>query len=449
MDGGPSVDDLLRSGAGEPEGAYLGSHRIGLVPSGDVVIVGAGVIGLSAAWRSAASGLSVVLVDPAPGRGATWVAAGMLAPVTEATFGEGPLVRLLLAAAARWPDFAAELEAVTGLESGYSARGTVVVALDPSDRSHVDQMIDFQQRLGLPVRRLSATECRELVPALAPGVRGGAHVPGDHQVDNRRLVAALVDACAKAGVVTVTEQATTIVVGSDGTASGVRTARGATVTADTVVLAAGAMSGTLAGVPRGVLPPVRPVKGHVVRVRGPGTGPLLPHTVRGLVHGRPCYLVPRADGSLVIGATAEERGFDLSVQAGAVHALLDDARRLFPSVDELELVECLAGLRPGSPDNAPWVGPSALPGLVVATGHYRNGILLAPLSAEGVVAYLTAGAVPAPLSEFPATRALGDRPPTREGRSEHVADVCAQQGAHALGGGGRGETGTPPSPGSS
>jgi glycine oxidase len=378
----------------------------------DAVIVGGGVIGLSSAWEAATRGLSVSVVDPAPGRGASWVAAGMLAPVTETSFGEGPLVALLVEAAARWPAFAERLADAGGTDPGFQASGTVVVAVDASDRAAVDHMLAYQQQLGLEARRLSASDCRSLVPVLAPGVRGGAVVPGDHHVDNRRLVGALLAACEKAGVRMVAERATAVAM-DGGRAVGVRLARGEVQGAGTVVVAAGADSGGLGGVPDGVLPPVRPVKGHVVRLRGPADAPLLEHTVRGLVHGRPCYLVPRRDGSLVVGATTEERGFDRTVQAGAVHSLLDDARTLVPGVDELELVECLAGLRPGSPDNRPWVGATAVPGLAVATGHYRNGILLTPLTAHAVATFLECGAVPPPLDGFPPGRLVEPGVPSR------------------------------------
>lgn len=376
----------------------------------NVVVVGGGVIGLSVAWEAAGRGLSVCVADPAPGHGASWVAAGMLAPVTEASFGEEPLVDLLLEASGRWPDFARRLETATGTDPGFRPCGTVVVAVDGSDRAAVDRLLSYQQSLGLEARRLSATECRELVPGLAPGVRGGALMPGDHQVDNRRLVAALLAACQAAGVKMVVQRVDAVSL-SDGRVDGVVVADGSTLVATTVVVAAGAYSGGLSGLPEGVLPPVRPVKGHVVRLRGPSKSPILEHTLRGLVHGRPCYLVPRRDGTVVLGATSEERGFDRSVQAGAVHSLLDDARALVPGIDELELVECIAGLRPGSPDNCPWVGPTGVPGLVVATGHYRNGILLAPLTGWAVATLLTDGAVPAPLDRFPPERALQQATP--------------------------------------
>jgi glycine oxidase len=331
-----------------------------------------------------------------------------LAPVTEATFGEEALVRLLLAGAGRWPEFAGALAEASGTDIGYRPCGTVAVAADGSDRAVLDQVLAYQQTLGLTAERLSGSDCRRLVPALAPGVRGGVAVPGDHQVDNRRLLAGLLAACRTAGVTMVTERVEAVVTGADGGADGVRLVGGRMIGAGAVVVAAGARSGSLAGAPDGLLPPVHPVKGHVVRLQGPVDRPLLDRTVRGLVHGRPCYLVPRDDGSLVVGATSEERGFDTTVQVGAVYALLEDARALVPGIDELELVEALAGLRPGSPDNAPYVGWTALPRLLVATGHYRNGILLAPLTAEAVAALLAGRPAPVALAPFgPARRGVG------------------------------------------
>ncbi len=375
-------------------------------PSADVVVAGGGVVGLSAAWEAAQRGLSVRVLDPSPGRGAAWVAAGMLAPVTEATFGEESHARMFLAAAARWPEFAARLTGATGMETGFQACGTITVGVDASDRAAIDQLLEFQRGLGLDASRLSASECRALVPTLSPAVRGGALMPGDHQVDNRRLMLSLIEGCARAGVTLTPERVVSVAFDAKGAATGVVTERGDTVPAGTVLLAAGAHTPTIGGVPDGVLPPVRPVKGHAVRLRAPGGGPAFARTVRGLVRGRHCYLVPRADGSVVVGATAEERGYDTTVQAGAVHTLLDDARTLVPTVDEWEYLECAAGLRPGSPDNAPFVGPTSVPRLAVATGHYRNGFLLAPLTADAIATYLTTGAVPPPLDAYPVDRHL-------------------------------------------
>jgi glycine oxidase len=380
-------------------------RRIKPVP--DVVFAGGGVIGLASALLSARRGLNVTVADPSPGQGASWVAAGMLAPVGEAHYGEEALVGLLVAAAARWPTFAADLEAAAGQAVGFRPCGTVAVAVDGSDRAALDELVAFQRSLGLDARPLSGSESRRLVPALAPGVRGGALMPDDHQVDNRRLVGALLEACRRAGVDLVPAAVTAVQRSGDGAAGGVALDDGSTLVSRSVVLAMGCETGLLEGLPPGTLPPVRPVKGHVVRLRGPASNPLLERTVRGLVHGRSCYLVPRADGSLVVGATVEEQGFDRRVQAGAVHSLLDDARTLVPGVDELELVECIAGLRPGTPDNAPYIGWTDVPGLLVATGHYRNGILLAPITADAVSALLAGEPVPAAVAPFGMRREEG------------------------------------------
>jgi glycine oxidase len=353
----------------------------------DVVVVGGGVIGLSIAWRAAASGLMVTVVDPRPGRGASWAAAGMLAPAGEAHFGEEALTALNLAAADRWPRFARDLEASSGLPVDYRAEGTLLVAVDPSDRAATDDLLAYRRSLGLPARRLGGGACRSEEPLLAPGVRGGADLPEDHQVDNRSVVAALVAACAATGA-TVLEQEVDRVDIRAGRVAGVELSDGSRRAAGAVVVAAGCRSGQVPGLPESAAPPVRPVKGLTLRLRAPVGLPHLRRTVRGLVHGRSCYLVPRRDGTVVVGATVEEKGFDLTVQAGSVGDLLDDARRLIPSLEEYELAETTTGLRPGSPDNAPLVGATAVGGLFMATGHHRNGILQAPITADGIVELL-------------------------------------------------------------
>lgn len=360
----------------------------------DVLVVGGGIIGLVTAWRAAQRGLATAVVDPEPGGGAARVAAGMLAAVTELHYGEETLLGLNLASARRYPGFAAELTELTGHDLGYRACGTLAVALDADDRAHLRELHALQQRSGLDSQWLSGRDCRRLEPMLAPGVRGGLRVDGDHQIDPRRLAAALVTACERAGVTVHRVRAERLVVAGD-RATGVVTADGTELGAGQVVLAAGSLSGRLAGVPADVLPPVRPVKGQVVRLTMPVRhGPFLNRTVRAVVRGSHVYLVPRENGELVIGATSEEMGWDTTVTAGGVYELLRDAHELVPGITELPLTETLAGLRPASPDNAPLLGPTGLEGLLLATGHYRNGVLLTPVTGDAMAEVLTTGALP-------------------------------------------------------
>ncbi|MET8989828.1 glycine oxidase ThiO [Nonomuraea wenchangensis] len=356
------------------------------------VIVGGGVVGLSVAWRLARAGRPVTVVDPDPAGGASHAAAGMLAPVSEVTYTEEPLLRLGLASLRRWPAFAAELAADAGLPEGargvdLRAEGTLDVAFGADDLAALDELAAFMDKLGLPVERLTGRECRRLEPMLAPSVRGGLLAAGDAWVDPRRVTAALLAALERLDVPLVRARVTTLLRedgpegrvaaprradGPAGRVTGVRLEGGAELPATTVVLAAGAWSAALAGVP------VRPVKGQILRLRSPQ--PLLTRCVRGSVHGSLVYLVPRGDGELVVGATQEELGFDTRVTAGGLYELLRDARELVPGVTELELADVVAGLRPGTPDNVPIVGPAG-DGLVLATGHHRGGVLLAPLTA--------------------------------------------------------------------
>ncbi|WP_225096734.1 glycine oxidase ThiO [Streptomyces sp. CoH27] len=360
----------------------------------DVLVIGGGIIGLVTAWRAAQRGLTPAVVDPEPGGGAARVAAGMLAAVTELHYGEETLLALNLESARRYPAFAAELTELTGHDLGYRRCGTLQVALDADDRAHLRELHALQQRSGLESEWLSGRECRRLEPMLAPGVRGGLRVDGDHQIDPRRLAAALVVACERAGVVFHRAWAERLdVVG--GRAAGVTTADGTRLRAGRVVLAAGSLSGRLAGVPEGLLPPVRPVKGEVLRLTVPRRyAPFLSRTVRAMVRGGHVYLVPRENGELVVGATSEELGWDTTVTAGGVYELLRDAHELVPGITELPLTETRAGLRPGSPDNAPLLGPSGLDGLLLATGHYRNGVLLTPVTGDVMAQLLADGELP-------------------------------------------------------
>jgi glycine oxidase len=364
-----------------------------MAPMTDVIIAGGGVIGRAAAWRAAAAGLGVTVVDPDRGDAASLVAAGMLAPVSESAFGEEALLRLNLLALRRFPAFAAELEAVAGRDVGLRREGTLAVAYDPGDLAALQRLIAFRRSAGLDAGGLDGRGCRTLEPFLAPQVRGGALLPGDWSVDNRRYTAALGEAMRAAGARVVRGRVAEVRVAA-GRASGVRLEDGGTIRAGTVLLAAGWETARISG-PPGVAPPIRPVKGQLLRLRHPeGMPPVLSHTVRATVRGMDVYLVPRAGGELIVGATCEECGADRNVTAGAVHALLRDARRLLPVVSELILAQACAGLRPGTPDNGPAVGESGVPGLLLAAGHYRNGILLSAATADAVLALL-AGRSPA------------------------------------------------------
>ncbi|MFB8270896.1 glycine oxidase ThiO [Streptomyces sp. NPDC055955] len=362
----------------------------------DVLVVGGGIIGLVTAWRAAQRGLRTAVVDPEPGGGAAQVAAGMLAAVTELHYGETEqtLLGLNVESARRYPAFAAELSEATGLDLGYRACGTLAVALDSDDRAHLRELHALQHKSGLDSEWLSGRECRRLEPMLAPSVRGGLRVDGDHQIDPRRLAKALVAACELAGVRFHRQWAKRLTVVREG-ARGVVLADGTVLDADRVVLAGGSLSGRLAGVPDDVLPPVRPVKGQVLRLTVPKVyAPFLSRTVRAVVRGGNLYLVPRVNGELVVGATSEELGWDTTVTAGGVYELLRDAHELVPGITELPLTETRAGLRPGSPDNAPILGPTALPGLLLATGHYRNGVLLTPVTGDAMAHVLATGELP-------------------------------------------------------
>ncbi|MCX4424807.1 glycine oxidase ThiO [Streptomyces mirabilis] len=360
----------------------------------DVLVIGGGIIGLVTAWRAAQRGFTVAVVDPEPGGGAARVAAGMLAAVTELHYGEQTLLGLNLASARRYPDFAAELTEASGQDLGYRRCGTLAVAMDADDRAHLRELHALQHRSGLESEWLSGRECRRLEPMLAPGVRGGLRVDGDHQIDPRRLAKALVTACERAGVEFHRTWAERLTVVRD-RAAGVVTTGGEQLAAGQVVLAAGSLSGKLPGVPADVLPPVRPVKGQVLRLTVPKRyAPFLSRTVRAVVRGSQVYLVPRENGELVVGATSEELGWDTTVTAGGVYELLRDAHELVPGITELPLTETRAGLRPGSPDNAPLLGPTALDGLLLATGHYRNGVLLTPVTGDAMAHVLTTGELP-------------------------------------------------------
>jgi glycine oxidase len=364
----------------------------------DVAVVGGGPIGLASAWRAAQRGLRVSVLD-AGDAGAWQVAAGMLAPVAEAQFGEDALLDLSLRAAAGFPELCAELAEASGRDPGLHATGTLVVARDRDEAEALDRLLAFRRRLGLGVERLLPSAARRAEPALAPTVRLALDVAGDHSVDPRLLVAALREAVRRAGG-SIRRARVTGIASEGDRVTGVALEHGETVDAGAVLVAAGAHAGRFGSVP------VRPVKGQVLRLRDPRGAGLLERTIR--THD--AYIVPRADGRYVLGATMEERGFDTAPTAGGVFELLRDVSEVVPGVLELEVEELLAGLRPATPDNLPAIGRGERDGLLWATGHHRNGILLSGLTGELAAAAicgeeLPEWAAPADPLRFAAARA--------------------------------------------
>jgi glycine oxidase len=354
------------------------------------VVIGAGVIGLSIGWRLAQAGCRVTIYDSgAAGRGASWAAAGMLAAAAETEPGEERLLPLTLASQRMWPDFARELEAASGTAVGYRDEGTIVLALSRDDAERLRFTYDFQKSLGLDLEWLSGAEARRREPHLVPGLSAAVASPSDHQVDNRLVAAALALSARRAGADLYEHCPVHEIDLAGGRACGVVTDRGREP-ADVVVLAAGAWSRQIGGVAPAALPPVRPIKGQMLALRMDPAAPLVNH-VLWLPKG---YLVPRADGRLIVGGTVEERGFDDTLTAGGVLALIEAAWRALPAIEELPIAETWVGFRPGSRDDAPLLGPSGIDGLVYATGHHRNGILLTPVTAAAICTYVLTGDLP-------------------------------------------------------
>ena len=345
-----------------------------------MVIVGGGLIGLASAWEMASRGIAVTVVErEAPGCGATRVAAGMLAPVGELDFGEPELLALNLRSLGLYPDFIASVESATGLDTGYRKTGALHVALDRDEAGELKRIMELQRSHGLDSGWLGPMAARDLEPGLNPALAGAVLVENDSVVDPRALTAALRAALVEAGVRIEIAEATGVRLSADGSVEALETTNGEFL-AGTVVACPGAEAGVAEWLPDEAVPPVRPVKGQVVELRGDPDDPVCER----ILGSERVYLAPRPDGRLIVGATVEEMGFDRRVTGGGVHELLREAYRLLPDVAEMEFLGAIAGFRPGTPDNLPVIGRTGIDGLLVASGHYRNGILLAPVTARAV-----------------------------------------------------------------
>jgi glycine oxidase len=352
-----------------------------------VAIVGGGVCGLGIGWRLAQAGCPVEVFERGEaGREASWAAAGMLAGGVETEPGEEPLLVLARESQRRWPEFAGELTATTGIDLGYRDEGTLIVAVTRDEAEQLRFTYDFQRGLGIELQWLTGAEVRRREPHLRAGIAAGVYSPGDHQVDNRALVLALRAAFLSAGGRLHEGTEVTALEVESGRARGLRCGD-ARHEADVVVVAAGAWSRALPGLPGAARPPVRPVKGQMLALQMDPAAPLLRH----VLWATKSYLTPRRDGRLIVGATVEERGFDARLTAGGVFALLEAAWRPLPAIEELPIVEFWTGFRPTSRDDQPILGPTPVDGLVLATGHHRNGILLAPVTADLVAEFVLRG----------------------------------------------------------
>jgi glycine oxidase len=348
-----------------------------------IAVIGAGVIGLACAHELVAAGHTVSVFDASPAEGATHAAAGMLSPAGEAWHGEDALLRLGLASAAMWTEYAGRLSTSSGVGVHHRTAGTLLVGHDRDDLHAVMRTMDLLSRHGVETERLDRDELLEREPALSSRVAGGVFLPGDHSVHPRRVADALLamisDRLTRAN-------AKPYIV--DGICRGVVTDHDSIASADVVVLATGHRLDELLPGPHGV---VRPVRGEIIRAH---TDDPPSRTIRASIHGRPVYVVPRAHGEVVIGATSEEHAGEPIPTVGGALRLLEDARALVPTLEAAGILDITCRIRPGTPDNGPLVGPTSAPGLLVAGGHYRGGVLLAPITAAAIRAYVEGTDVP-------------------------------------------------------
>ncbi len=402
--------------ASTPQPHWAASHTSpGTIPAAvDVAVVGAGVIGLSIAWRLALRGLSVAVFERATaGAGASLAATGMLAAAAEHEPGCHDLLALALESQRQWPQFRAALESQSGRDIDFRQDGTLVVALGRDEVERLRFRHDLHKRCGLSTRWLGGTEIRAMEPALRPSVAAGLYCADDHQVDPRLVMAALRAACVQAGGRLFEHCAVTGMDFQGGRVAGVVTSAGG-CRAPTLVLTAGAWTSDL--LPPGVTAPVRPLKGQALAVRATTDTGTLSH----IVWTEQIHMAPKSDGRLVVGATVEERGFDAAITAGGLYALLEGARRAFPAIEEMAIEAVWTGFRPSSVDDAPILGTTSIPGLTIATGHHRNGYLLAPATAFAMEALIADGTLPAVARPFGLDR-FDD--PAGHRQTEHEAGV--------------------------
>lgn len=346
------------------------------MPSHDALVIGAGLIGTATAWRLAQAGLRVALVEKnVPGREASWAGAGMLSPAPDAPSAI-PLVPFGRASLNLYPQFIAEVEEISGRGTGYRSDGAIELLFSADAERELSTLIALHHALGLPTEPLPMDEAAKMEPSVTRRARAAAYFPYEACVDNRALMDALLATAAASGVELFADTHVCQIVLNHGRCTGARTQDGTAFAAENVIVAAGAFCGLL----EGIIPalPTRPVRGQMAALR-------TQQPIRRVVRCARGYIVPR-DSSvpqrLVTGSTLEDAGFRKSVTAGGIESILATAQELVPSLAGAEIVDTWCGLRPDTPDHLPLLGPSGTEGLTFATGHYRNGILLTPITAK-------------------------------------------------------------------
>jgi glycine oxidase len=346
----------------------------------DAAIAGGGLIGSAIALELAQAGLSVAVFEKGePGREASWASAGILSPAPE-TQGMIPIVPLAKASIGLYPEFVANVEEILGQNVGFRPFGTMDALFTRDATRDLSTLIALHHGLGLQAEPLRPEEARELEPALSPEVEAAALRPDEASIDNRALTQAVLHAAKKSGAEIFPDNAVEAIWREGSRCAGLKL-RNENVSAKWTIIASGCFSANIEGVT--AYAPVRPAKGQMVSLRADAL------KIRRVLWSEKIYLVPRNDGRILAGATVEYVGFDKHVTAGAIEKILTDAIELAPGLATARIEETWAGLRPDSPDHLPIVGPTDLEGLLMATGHFRSGVLLTPITARLIREWIT------------------------------------------------------------
>ena len=351
-----------------------------------IAIIGGGAIGLSIGWQLLRHGKNVDIFESSEaGKAASWVSAGMLAPVSEAGFEEMDLLKLNLASVEQYPKFADELREDSGIDIDFRTEGTMMIAVDRDQSERLRRLFEFRKKINLPVEWLTGTEAREREPELSPAIKSAVWVPNDYQVDNRNLIKALIEAVHKLGGTLHEHTPVESITISGDKISGI-SVNNEKKEYGTVVLANGAWARQMEGLPDDIRPPIRPVKGQILTLRMTDDFGL-----KKVIRSPEAYFAPKKDGRLIVGATVEEKGFETFPTAGGIKDILESAWEAVPGIYDLPLEEINVGLRPSSRDNAPIISDTPVGGLYMATGHFRHGILLTPVTAYEMTGLIVNG----------------------------------------------------------